>query len=325
MWQLLFLLSVCAADSFAEDNIEYQFKSSPYKTLSVDEHSKAQQKVKQFHENWRLQKIVHDDNYEYIFEWNCFCATCLEIPKYVRVTDDKIVAIKFSDKLEYDYYPNEHEISPQTQRQFTLALPNYGCDDLYLHSKHYHTMEGLFHILQQSLHPSHYDPNRHIISMTFDTTLNYPKAVYISNDLHELGWNIKCLSMGGGADGGDDTTCSNSKAGDVPFWIEQRWQELIGWLMLALVFCMSCIAHFIEYLKKRARKKHRARLNDQMQSQNQVLREAQPHHANNALSARKKHGVVRKRKAGPKARGRKRERDAGDMKVEEEEEQKHDG
>ena len=90
----------------------------------------------------------------------------------------------------------------------------------------------------------HYINNKYIYS--------YPKTVYISNDLHELGWNIKCLSMSNN----DDSSCSNVKA--YPFWIEQKWQEIIGWFMVGLVLLMSCIGHFIAYLKKRARKKHRA-------------------------------------------------------------------
>merc|ERR1719445_580008 len=58
-----------------------------------------------------------------------------------------------------------------------------------------------------------------------------------------------------GNDDDDKSACGNSKA--YPFWIEKKWQEIIGWFMLGLVVLMSCIGHFIAYLKKRARRKHR--------------------------------------------------------------------
>lgn len=59
--------------------------------------------------------------------------------------------------------------------------------------------------------------------------------------------------MGNNAD--SSNSCTNTKP--YPFWIEQKWQEIIGWFMLGLVLLMSCIGHFIAYLKKRARQKHR--------------------------------------------------------------------
>ena len=86
---------------------------------------------------------------------------------------------------------------------------------------------------------------------------SYPKTVYISNDLHELGWNIKCLKM----KHDEDNECANTNK--IPFWIEQKYQEIIGWFMLGLVLLMSCIGHFIAYLKKRARRKHRIRVRNQ--------------------------------------------------------------
>lgn len=168
---------------YDNDDSDYKFESSPYKTLTSSEHAILQKKLDEFKKNWKLVKTVGEDNYEYIFEWNCFCATCLELPKYINVKDDKIISIKFSDKLSYDYYENEEIISPKTRKEFDLKLPNYGCDNLYLHSKHYHNIEGLFHILQQSLHPNYYDPNRHIISMTFDKKLqlrNHQKFYVLS-------------------------------------------------------------------------------------------------------------------------------------------------
>ena len=106
---------------------------------------------------------------------------------------------------------------------------------------------------------------------------SYPKTVYISNDLHELGWNIKCLSMSG-----DDDSCTNSKV--YPFWIEKQWQEIIGWFMLGLVVLMSCIGHFIAYLKKRARKKHRQYVRSQIKPKRQNV--------NNKNNQQKKPGIA---------------------------------
>eukprot|EP01084_Bolivina_argentea_P131413 231957_1 len=248
-----------------EEDIKYSLSPPPFKTitLTTSEHAILQKSVDEYYKNWKLSKTVGEGEYDYIFEWNCFCSTCLELPKYISIKDDKIISIKYSDQLSYDYYENEDNISPKTQKKLNLIIPNYGCDNLYLHSKHYHNIEGLFHIIQQSLHPNYYDPNRHIISITFDKELYYPKTVYISNDLHELGWNIKCLSMTGDGRG---ISCNNSKK--YPFWIEKKWQEIIGWLMILLVLCWSCIGYFIAYLKKRARKKHREHVREQMKSNN---------------------------------------------------------
>ena len=83
--------------------------------------------------------------------------------------------------------------------------------------------------------------------------------MFISNDLHEMGWNIKCLSMGKG-----QSECSNVNS--YPFWIEQKWQEVIGWSMVALFVLMAGIGRTIEFLKKRARRKHRERIKAQMSS-----------------------------------------------------------
>merc|ERR1712087_493181 len=154
------------------------------------------------------------------------------------------------DQTSYEY------VEAGKSREFELKLPKYGCDDLYLHSKHYHDIGGLFKIIKKSMSPHYYDPNRHIISMTFDKTFKYPKSVYISNDLHELGWNIKCLSMGKG-----ESQCSNVNA--YPFWIERQWQEVIGWSMIGLFLLMACVGRTIEALKNRARRKHRERLKAQ--------------------------------------------------------------
>ena len=150
---------------------DFKFESTPYKSISPQEHAILEKKLNDFEESWKSVNDAADDKYEYIFEWNCFCATCLEIPKYIKVEENKIVSIKFSDNLNYDYYENEKDTTPKTKKEFELLLPNYGCDNLYLHSKHYHNVDGLFHILHQSLHPHYYDPNRHVISMTFDKRL----------------------------------------------------------------------------------------------------------------------------------------------------------
>eukprot|EP01083_Nonionella_stella_P114234 337532_1 len=275
---------------------DLKFETSPFvKTLSASDHTVFKKKIDEFYTNWQLHKTVGDDTYEYIFEWNCFCATCLELPKYIHVKEDKIVSIKFSDQLSYDYYNNENHMSPKTKTQFDLKIPNYGCDNLYLHSKHYHNIEGLFHILQQSLHPNYYDPNRHIISMTFDEKLSYPKTVYISNDLHELGWSIKCLSMSNDS----DSACSNAK--QYPFWIEKKWQEIIATLMILLVLFWSCVGWIIACLKKRARALQRkavrsrgrgAKRNAQSGNQNKNVRPNPAAHNLRQRGAHNRSGII---------------------------------
>ncbi len=54
--------------------------------------------------------------------------------------------------IEYDYYKNEESISTETEKKLNSMIPNYVCDKLYLHSKHY-------------------DTNRRGISVTFDEEL----------------------------------------------------------------------------------------------------------------------------------------------------------
>merc|ERR1712228_823268 len=170
---------------------------------------------------------------------------------------------------------------------------------------------GLFHILQKSLHPNYYDPNRHIISMTFDKRLHYPKTVYISNDLHELGWNIKCLSMYG-----DDDDCVNNKV--YPFWIEKRWQEIIGWFMLGLVVLMSCIGHFIAYLKKRARRKHRQYVRSQ-------IKPNRGNANNNNQNKKKRRSIVSNLNNGQVRNRKVRKNNRMDVEEEEKEEMKQGG
>ena len=170
IWFLSLLLLFYGIKSF-DDDITYE--STPYKTISGSEHQKIKNQLDLFQKNWIKTKTASSNNYEYIFEWNCFCSTCLELSKFISVLDNKINKIAFSDKLKYDYYDydNNDNINIKSLKEFDLKLPAYGCDDLYLHSKHYHSIDDLFQILQQSLHPNYYDPNRHIISMTFDKKL----------------------------------------------------------------------------------------------------------------------------------------------------------
>ena len=81
---------------------------------------------------------------------------------------------------------------------------------------------------------------------------------------------------------GDDDSCTNSKV--YPFWIEKQWQEIIGWFMLGLVVLMSCIGHFIAYLKKRARKKHRQYVRSQIKPKRPNV--------NNKNNQQKKSGIA---------------------------------
>merc|ERR1712087_294968 len=99
---------------------------------TITEHQEYLQSIDEFERQWDLHKTLGDDQYEFIFEWNCFCATCLEIAKLIKVQDDGITSIQFSDQTSYDY------VEAGKSREFELKLPKYGCDDLYLHSKHYH-------------------------------------------------------------------------------------------------------------------------------------------------------------------------------------------
>ena len=149
------------------------YESSPLKSITITDHHEYQQKISEFERQWTLHKTLADEEYEFIFEWTCFCATCLELPKLIKVQQDGVSSIQFSDQMGYDYYGSTEDMASSKAREFQLKLPNYGCDDLYLHSKHYHDVEGLFRILKQSLHPRYYDPNRHILSMTFDETLKF--------------------------------------------------------------------------------------------------------------------------------------------------------
>ncbi len=85
-----------------------------------------------------LLPIGDFDECDYIFEGNCFWVTFLELS---NVKDDKIVSVKYSDQLCH-----EKNILPQTETKIHLMIPNYGCDNLYLHSKRYHNIEGSFNI-----------------------------------------------------------------------------------------------------------------------------------------------------------------------------------
>lgn len=112
--------------------------------------------ILQMEKQWQIIKILSSQTYEYTFEWKCFCSTCLQIAKYIEITDDHIFNVEFSASTK------KH-----------LSLPKAGCDDLYLDISHYHTIDDLFTIIKLSSHPSTYDPNLHKIHIGFDNELRY--------------------------------------------------------------------------------------------------------------------------------------------------------
>lgn len=82
---------------------------------------------------------------------------------------------------------------------------------------------------------------------------SYPSYVSIANDLHNIGWKIECLSIKS-----DDHICSNSKQKHLtPFWINQKWADIIIWVMFSCLLILCSIGYCISYLKNRSRRLHR--------------------------------------------------------------------